>query len=198
MLTKQFNFRKIHTNRHFGLTTGIFLVLTGTFSNALALRLIEGSVIDSGGRPVDQCTIIYELEGAKGGVKSTVTDFTGEFYINDLPDGRYIVYPVGMKNQAEETSIPSVGTVKPMQFRLNYLIPIVFNPQIDSLLSDSVRKVINRDAALTLNPDAAKTITPAAASKINPSAAEVITPKMAKSLSSEEAKIISKEEASKQ
>jgi len=159
-------------------------------ANASAQRIISGSIIDSGGRPVDQCTVVYETVGVNNSAESTVTDFAGDFIIDKLTDGIYSVYPVGTNSLAQNVTIPTQGDPKPLFFKLTYSIPVVFNPEIKGLLDESVKRVINRDAALLLNKEAAVTINPAAARKINPLAAQNINPEAARTLDSLVAKEI--------
>src|SRR5215813_12102564 len=83
------------------LAVGLTLLLTGAFSTWQAdqrispgFGAIEGLVVDGQtGRPVPKARVILEPDdvAASGKPISTLADLQGNFYVNDVPPGKYVI-----------------------------------------------------------------------------------------------------------
>jgi len=164
---------------------------------AAEMKVLEGQLLDQGGRPASQYPI--KLDGVAqlaGKTYIAVTDFSGRFQFFNLAPGEYVVYPV---RQPERRTIELIKgeTLNIEPLRLDKTISINLNPEAAMTINTEAAMSINPEAAMTINPEAAMTINPEAAMTINPEAAKVLIPDLAKILTEEEARTISPLEASK-
>jgi len=163
---------------------------------------IEGSLEDSNGRPVSQYSILLRVGPTKAlkvqkepQSKIVVTDFIGAFRITNLAPGAYVISPLGNDSLAKEIDLSGGPAAEPVKFRLPYPIQVQFSRELDSLLKDSVKLVINPEAAKMLNLQAAATLNASAARTLNPLAAATLNPGAAATINAEASRTINPEAA---